>query len=74
MASFKAARFFFCGANQIWGGATELATLNKGVKFFSDRGYVLRDLPKELDGLTFTRRPGGKASNLEIMAPAGAKL
>src|SRR4051812_553338 len=41
------------------GGDTVLGTMEDQAKCFTNRGYALKNLPDELVGLTFTRRPGG---------------
>ena len=55
-------------------GDTELATLTEGVKYFSNRSYELSRIPSELLGLKFTRREGGRSSDLEIEVPANFRV
>jgi len=56
------------------GGATELATLQEGVRYFSNRRWTLQNLPPEILGLTFTRRVGGNPANAEIAVSGAATV
>jgi len=50
------------------------ATLAAGAQFYSNRTYPISRLPKELDGLMYTRRAGNTAAPLMIEAPAGVTV
>ena len=55
-------------------GDTELDTLSEKIKLFTTRDYGLRNIPPDLLGLTFTRRQGGRPTDVEINASAGATV
>jgi Lon protease (S16) C-terminal proteolytic domain len=55
-------------------GDTELATLSEGAKYFTNQNWGLENLPKELAGLKFTRRPFLKACTIAIDVPSGAQV
>lgn len=55
-------------------GDTELDTVSEGIKLFTTRNYGLINIPPDLLGLTFTRRQGGRPTDVEINASAGATV
>jgi hypothetical protein len=52
----------------------ELGTLAEGERYLTNRKYVLKQIPEMLKNLAFTRRPGGKASEVAVDVPAGATV
>ena len=55
-------------------GDTELDTLREGVKFFSNRNYLIGKIPPEISGLTFTRRGCRNISDPTLDIPAGTTV
>jgi hypothetical protein len=55
-------------------GSTKLDTLINGVTLFTDKAYPLRDLPAEMDGLSFSVRPAGLAADLSLTVPANTTV
>ena len=52
-------------------GATEVATLNDGVPFFTNRAMSFATVPAEMRGLAFTRRENGPKVGVTVDVPAG---
>jgi len=55
-------------------GETEIDTLQVGVKYFSNTDDVVQQLPQQLSGLSFVRRPRKEPADVTIDVPAGATI
>ena len=55
-------------------GETNLAILKAGVRYFNNRNYLLDEIPSEVTGLTFSRRPIRNPADVTLTIPAGATV
>jgi hypothetical protein len=56
-------------------GPADVAPVASGMKYFTNRVFILRNPPEELNGLMMVRRPAGqKPYDITIDAPAGATV
>ncbi|MDO4573695.1 MAG: VCBS repeat-containing protein [Planctomycetia bacterium] len=59
---------------KIDGENCEKGTLDEGVRAYSNRNYVFRNVPKELRGVFFTRFGGGEAGKVTVTVKADTTL
>jgi len=55
-------------------GPTTIAVLSETVAYFTNRKYLLGQIPPEIQGLKFTRRACRQASDVMIDAPSGVPI